>query len=496
MAEQINEMNQRNPRERLYCENCAAPLSPSARICIKCGTFVNNQTSDKKIGGKKISVSGSVDNERKRKVSQKPIDKYTLSKKKKSVVPMRSIKDDRKEDIEEEILSSRVRRINPLKDRYRNILEKKRKTSDSSSEKDLSDTAKLRLDLVQAGYTVTEKDRITFNEYKRYVEKAEKEEKTNVFLRGVRRFREFWRYRNPINGVLLVLLLAATLIFVVGGLTVFRYAQAQVQTADSVINTFETAVKNNDYTTLSSMLTTTDSRLVIDENSLKPLFRKINENPEYANTLVTELKQDTEQFAADDDYESKNLIRMKKTGGSFFGLDEYEIEIQSIYVDSIIPPGNRMSIDGIEFKTTTEQRDIPFVPGSHIMTLTSGALEVSNKIDFSADNTSYSNGRIRIDYDKVSLTQVTQGYELREGEYRFEIRSIDQDREAVFVNGLSTGMTVRQFNEFGDKNLKEGDNVQIVVKRDWGLASSPPHILDGGKSARLRIDNFSNLNQL
>lgn len=428
--------------KQTFCQNCGAPIHSNDKICVRCGVQLGS-------------------------------------------IPVRKNYAQNREKFKQQDRLLDELRTETVVDRD---VEKTPKEAEASVQNELTDTQRLRLTRARDN-----RNRLNYEDYVKIKVDTEPEKKGGLYSFG-RSFKAFWRHRNPLNGLLMVLLLSIVIFVFLSGYAFYKYVEQNAKTAEFVVDQFEAAVNKGDYGSLGQTVAYADSKDPIDYNALEPFVKKLSNDATYKTEVVDKLRLDAEKFSADPEYVSEGLIKLSKTGEAILGIDEYQILIGTIQVRIAFPQGNNFFIDEQEVVYSTTGGDLNLIPGTYTTTFSSGDFKLKNNLDVSEKNERLVDGILNVFYEDLSIAGSIAEYKIVEGNYDLELYTTDSDA-IVFVNGLNTTLTVENFNAIEEKNLKEGDNIQIIDKAPWGLVSSPTHILEGESWARVRIGNYNNLNR-
>lgn len=149
-------------------------------------------------------------------------------------------------------------------------------------------------------------------------------------------------------------------------------------TKDDLIEQVETAFKQQDSSVLSKVLTSSNQKLQIDETNTKALMSYLQENPEYAQSILTVLQEQSRYYDEQDSVSANDATSTEKIEG-FLTLkkedhlilpDTYSIEIEPVYLtvctnaeDAVI------KINGEKVTETTkescEKKVGPLLPGEY-----------------------------------------------------------------------------------------------------------------------------------
>ena len=153
---------------------------------------------------------------------------------------------------------------------------------------------------------------------------------------------------------------------------------------DTLIHQVEIAFKQQNSETLSKVLTSSDQNLQIDEKDTKALINYLHENPEYLESLITILQEQSNYYDEEAGVAASNSKTTEKIEGfltlkknqNFILPDTYSIEIDPVYLtvctnmqDAVI------KINGQKVTNTT-QKDCdkkvgPLLPGEYMVEATS-----------------------------------------------------------------------------------------------------------------------------
>jgi uncharacterized membrane protein YvbJ len=151
---------------------------------------------------------------------------------------------------------------------------------------------------------------------------------------------------------------------------------------DRLIDKFESALIDKDSSKVADLLSSTDKKLEIDKDSVKGMMKYLNKNPDKVKEIVSDLRAQSafidktegngkqsllDEFAGD--MIGNDLVNLKKNG-KFLFYDNYELDIQSVYLTlKTNYKDTGLYIDskkvGTSNKLNYEKTFGPFVPGLH-----------------------------------------------------------------------------------------------------------------------------------
>lgn len=242
---------------------------------------------------------------------------------------------------------------------------------------------------------------------------------------------------------------------------------------DKVVEQFIAAVSKKDTKSMIQILKSSDRRLEINEENLKPFINYIDENPSYFDKLSKSLMEQSNDkavpvFSQDENrLNNVNMITLEKKGKKFLIYDNYEIVLQPFFLQiSTNNENTKILINDKEVDRTVNGNYFkefgPLIPGKYTVKVQYegeyATLEDKMDIQLVSDNYNSSNKIISCTLD------IYMSYVLIDSDY------YDSN---VLINGEDIGLTVSEVNEMGGIGPL-ANNTKIQLKREfpWGIIES------------------------
>lgn len=249
-----------------------------------------------------------------------------------------------------------------------------------------------------------------------------------------------------------------------------------ITSKDKVIDKFMTAISEKNIAELQNIIKSSDSRLEINEENLKPLIAYIDENPSYfeqlskymrgqyqnSNQSIRNKNQSSSVFS---DGNNSNIIELKKNGKKFLIYDNYELvmkpffmNIHNNYKDAVIYINGKEvgKSDSDDFSKEYG----PFAPGKYIVkavyTGKYTTIEAENEIDLISD--------------ELSDEKVFECDLHLEGKYVY-IDTYYYDSK-IIINGKDSGLSVDDINREGLGPVDDTTKIQLSRDFPWGNRTS------------------------
>lgn len=284
------------------------------------------------------------------------------------------------------------------------------------------------------------------------------------------------------------------LIVLILGFSAYKVGE-KATSRDKIVDKFIVTVTEQDVAGMAKIVKSSDPRLEVSEEALKPFVRYIEENPSYFDYLVESLYEEEEKKSeslkdlrkakeAIGKIEDNNMISVKKKGKKFLLYDNYEVQIQPFFLRletnykgaTIYVNDKQMGVSDSE-NFTKEYG--PFLPGVY-----------SIKSEYKGEYATINNERdvylIAQYYDTYSRVSEYNLY--LDGQYIYVDTNYYDG--AVLVNGKDIGMTARDINNIGLGPVDDNTRLQLSMEFPWGTATSEEVLVgDGGSYAQLYISS-------
>lgn len=267
------------------------------------------------------------------------------------------------------------------------------------------------------------------------------------------------------------------IVIIAGGL----YAVgAYITDGEHIITKFEQAAKDGDAAALASILKSNDSKLVLDEDNIKPLVDYLKNDHFSRESIGAELREQLKQYDKNMNYADvsdiyyKSIIHLQKDGKRFLLFDDYNLQVIALYPDVTTNyKGTKIKVNGKDMLTTNEEyyydKVGPVVPGKNVFQATFegdfSKMEVKKTVTLTTANSFES---IELDLDGDYLTLVS-----------------DFDDASVFIDNKDTNLTVDEFDSIGPFLVDGSSEVHIEKEFPWGVVKSEAIPID---DSFIRVD--------
>lgn len=255
------------------------------------------------------------------------------------------------------------------------------------------------------------------------------------------------------------------------------FALKSFNSPERTINNFQEAIISKDKDKLAKILTTTDTRLTIDDKNLDGFLELFNANPALINDLTTML---TSQI-----YEVEAIGMAKNAPNDFLKLavksdnflfTTYGIEILPVYLTVTGPAKNiAITLNDVEVhKSTSDEfsdKIGPFIPGKYVL-----------KSNFKSGNNiaNYAEDLLLNNPSSDYTVDTLPGYTLITVESNYSDANI-------FVNGTDTGIKVKDYATLGP--VKEYSEIYASFTNDKGTYKSKTYTINSYyKTAKVDFD--------
>ncbi|MBB6454104.1 putative membrane protein YvbJ [Salirhabdus euzebyi] len=252
---------------------------------------------------------------------------------------------------------------------------------------------------------------------------------------------------------------------------------------DRTIDAFEEAVRNKNLGEMVSILNSSDEKFVIKEETVQPFLDWLSENPDNAVDIVSSLQ--TQATALDQKGEvtaigevqeliQNNVIALKKDG-KFLGLfDQYQLEVNPVYMDlSSSYGGTTFFLGDQELGTLQSDGDTvrsgPLLPGYYtfIAKLTSDFVELEKEETLEVTGTQDNYFSFSLDAEEVYVTT--------------DLGALDVEAE-LLVNNQPVKWNLNSGNNAFGPVLTDGSmHMSIKVMFPWGEVTTEELVLDNNR---------------
>lgn len=279
-------------------------------------------------------------------------------------------------------------------------------------------------------------------------------------------------------------------IILITGFAAYKVGESMTS-KEKVVEKFITAITEKNMTELAKIVKSSDPRLEINEESLKPFIDYIDENPSYFDRLTTSILEQTEKqnqqvrnnnknMPAFSKSEDTNIINLKKKGKKFIFYDNYQLEIQPFfaristnYKDAIIYINDKEV--GVSDREDFSKEFGPFAPGKYTIksTYTGEYANIENKqsIDLITD---YYNSDSKVSYVDLYL----------EGRYVYVDTNYYDGK--ILINGKDSGLTAMDVNNYSLGPVDNTTKIQLSKEFPWGNITSE-EVLVGESDVYLQL---------
>lgn len=248
-----------------------------------------------------------------------------------------------------------------------------------------------------------------------------------------------------------------------------------ITSRSAVCDKFTQAIKNNDAKELSKYIVCSDSRVKINQNSLAPYLKYLQDNPKYTSALLSEISS---QSSSSSDTLS-GTITLTTKGNKFLFFKNYVFQlpacfakIQTDYKNTVVSLNNEnlFTADSNDFSKECG----PFLPGEYTFNAklktdyaeTKGHEKVTFYPGYTANNTQ----DVKIPLDGKKLYLYTEYNDAN-----------------IIVNGKDTGITVKNIDSLMPLPADGKTRIKLQYKFPWGTLNSSEATV-GNDSSNLSFD--------
>lgn len=250
-----------------------------------------------------------------------------------------------------------------------------------------------------------------------------------------------------------------------------------ITSKSNVSNKLSQAIKNNDSKEMAKYIVSSDSRLKINQDVLKPYIKYLKDNPSYTSKLLAEINFQSNNKSNSET--SNGMIGLKANGKKFvffnnyvYELPAYFINVQTDYKNTVVSLDNKKLYTADSDKFQKECG--PFLPGSY-------TLSASLKTDYAE-----AKGHVDVSLDPQYATNNAKDINLPLDGSKLNLYSTFEDAK-IIVNGKDTGINVKNVNSLMPLPTDGSCKVQLQNKFPWGTLSSNEAVF-GTDSLELNFD--------
>ncbi len=276
----------------------------------------------------------------------------------------------------------------------------------------------------------------------------------------------------------IIAIIAAVLL--IGLFSGYKVIEAKNDPA-KIVNSFETAVKKKDAKSVAKLLNQGQVVMDVGEKDAELLLSYFEDNPDFLTGTINALKKEAASLKngvlLKRSKDSGQILHITKKGKKWLFFDQYGIDFEPVYfVLSVNQPDVNVSVNGKEQKMNEDEPKTfgPFLPVAHEIIATYegkyGSVEVKEKVNPAA----FSGNKIEVPIDLTENNVFLQS---------------NYDDAVVFVNGKSTGKTVKELREFGPVSTDGSVKIHAeITEEGHKLKSKEVTITEQGQVVDLFID--------
>lgn len=234
----------------------------------------------------------------------------------------------------------------------------------------------------------------------------------------------------------------------------------------------EQAIKNNDCTEMSKYIISSDSRLKIDETTIKPYSNYLKDNPSYTSSILNSIGSQSKgkiDTISDSLRNANNLITLTTSGKKYLFFNNYVYKLPAYFIKVKTEYKNtKIYVNDKEIYTSDKENEIkecgPYLLGKYNLEakLKTDYTEVTGKQDVILNSQNMSS-------NSMEITAELDGKKLR-------LYSEYNDAK-ILVNGKDIGVTVKDVDKLvplpNDGNCK----IQLENQFPWGVLKSDEKIM-------------------
>ncbi|WEG16735.1 zinc-ribbon domain-containing protein [Alkalihalophilus pseudofirmus] len=291
--------------------------------------------------------------------------------------------------------------------------------------------------------------------------------------------------------------LSAVLAFIL--LISFHQIMSSITSKERVIESFKTAILEQDSDKLLTLLHSSDPRLEIHEEGTASIIHYVLDNPSYYESLMSDLNQQAamldinndlvpaEEEYYDYDYNSDfpSVFHLQKEGKTALFYDQYRINVTPFYLyvstnyeDSVIKVNGEPVTTATSYDFTQELG--PFMPGYYELkseySNEYSLLEETQFVELFYQHNNYSNVQLNLYGDYVTIY----------ADYEDHVED-----SKIFINNEETPYTLQTSADIGPLSLDETISVYAELSFPWGTVKTGEKLIDSSH-VDLNVENIVN----
>lgn len=252
-----------------------------------------------------------------------------------------------------------------------------------------------------------------------------------------------------------------------------KYFETQ-HNPEAVVKLFEKAIINEDIETLSSLLTTDDARLLINNESLQGFLTYFTDNPKELQIFKRSLEQQIEGKSKDTSYPAFTLVEDEKL---YFLIQTYKIQVSPVYFSVRANRDNTKifineSEVGLVESAIYEQEFGPFIPGAYEVEAIWESELVTLKDVQQIDLLSTDEEKV-VEFDLSGETiNISANYQTAE----------------IFINDESIQSTIAETASFGPIVTDGSMKIYVQQTFPWGVAKSEEQVVTSVEQLNFEVN--------
>lgn len=256
---------------------------------------------------------------------------------------------------------------------------------------------------------------------------------------------------------------------------IFAFIGSSVTGKEHVSQKLEQAIKNNDCKEMARYIVSSDSRLKVDENAIKPYADFLKDNPSYTSSVLASMDSQSKgkvDKVSGNISNGNNLITLTTSGKKYLFFNNYVYKLPAYFIKVKTEYKNtKIFINDKELYTSDKENEIkecgPYLLGKYKLEakLKTDYTEVTGKQDVTLNSQGMTSNSIevnaQIDGEKLRLYS-------------------EYEDAKILVNGKDTGVTVKDVDKLVPLPKDGNCKIQLENQFPWGTLKSDEKIIGKG----------------
>ena len=245
----------------------------------------------------------------------------------------------------------------------------------------------------------------------------------------------------------------------------FILVKVDSKSINKIENEFTTAMEDENIKKLKELIYIEGEKKEYYDQSIGNFVQLYNKDDNFKKFINKSITEDVEKIKENSEYQTENIVGLVKQNDDSSVIPGYKVKITPLKIqdDSII---EKKIVIGD--KVIDNVKNLLVIPGVYKVRSSWKYLNLENEVvvKYTGTDTNYN---LYVDYSKSKI--INEETVLEEGDFVLEISGAPDDA-LVFVDEKNTGLTVAEFNEFGNKKLSGKNSIAVVQSNNVGCLAS------------------------